>query len=158
MQSKFIISIVSTLMLFGCNVTKGTDNFAQGSNTTSGNTEDTNSEPTDEPDSGSPTDEPSSEVSQEPSTEEVSDEPASEPGSEEAGGFDSPGDVVISEDDDADSVVEVDLTDESGESNTDHEFYLIIVNAGEEEDLGYSLQYNIPSSEEETEEEEPPAE
>merc|ERR1712224_635243 len=49
------------------------------------------------------------------------------------------GDVIVKLEPDEGEIL-VDLSDTTGNSNTDQEFYLVIVNTGED-DLGYSLQY-----------------
>jgi hypothetical protein len=54
-------------------------------------------------------------------------------------GFDDPGDVVSYDDADGDGIVNVNLTDASGDSNQQQEFYLVLVNPGTE--LGYRLRY-----------------
>ena len=55
------------------------------------------------------------------------------------GEFDNPGDVVVEIDED-DGITEVVLSDAGGESNTGHEFYLVMVNPNDET-LGFSLDY-----------------
>ena len=59
-----------------------------------------------------------------------------------AGELDDPGDYSGGTPDD-EGITEIDLTDISGDSNQDQEFYLILVNTGEDE-LGYELNF-IPS-------------
>ena len=53
--------------------------------------------------------------------------------------FDNPGDTRKAEQSD-DGSMTIDLTDSSGESNQDQEFYLVLVNEGSEE-IGYTLRY-----------------
>ena len=67
-------------------------------------------------------------------------EPSGEPQS-----FDEPGDIVIVEA--SDGVATVDLTDASGDSNTDQDFYLIVVNTSEEEEVGFALEYHLSAGE-----------
>ena len=118
--------------------------------------EETSSEPSEEASSEPSAEvstEPSEEVSSEPS-EEVSTEPSeevsAEPSGEDSGGsdteadfgvtsFENDGDVIVKLEPDEGEVL-VDLTDVNGDSNTDQEFYMMIVNKGDE-DLVYSLQY-----------------
>ncbi len=60
--------------------------------------------------------------------------------------FDEPGDVVIVES--QDGVATVDLTDASGDSNTDQDFYLVVVNTSEEEEeVGFALEYHLSAGE-----------
>lgn len=58
--------------------------------------------------------------------------------------FEAPGDSVSFKDESGDA--EIDLTDqgETPGSNQDQEFFLVIVNTGEQ-DLGYQLRYDVPS-------------
>lgn len=63
----------------------------------------------------------------------------------EAQEFDEPGDVVVVEGDEG-GLATIDLTDASGDNNTDQEFYLIISNAGEDA-LGYTLEYHVSDGE-----------
>jgi hypothetical protein len=68
-----------------------------------------------------------------------------EPPVDEGQTFDEPGDLVVGADD-GQGVVEVDLSDSSGDSNTDQEFYLVLVNPADEE-IGYSLEYHMSDGE-----------
>jgi len=63
-------------------------------------------------------------------------------------GFDNPGDIQKAEE--SAGGLKIDLTDLSGDSNKDQDFYLILVNTGTDA-AGYTLRY-IPSSEVEEEE------
>ncbi len=65
-------------------------------------------------------------------------------------GFDNPGDIQKAEE--SGGGLKIDLTDLSGDSNQDQDFYLVLVNTGTDA-AGYTLRY-IPSSEVEEEEEE----
>ena len=48
----------------------------------------------------------------------------------------------------SDGVATVDLTDASGDSNTDQDFYLIVVNTSEEEEeVGFALEYHLSAGE-----------
>ena len=153
MQKTFLITVLSSFALYGCNIGKNDDNFAYGNNTTlpsgdTGTTQDTGTEPIDTstPQDSGDSGEPASEPGGEPSSEELGDD-----------SFDNPGDVVVADDEDGDSIVEVDLSDASGENNQNQEFYLVVVNGGEDA-LGYTLKYSVPSEEEEGGEEDPPEE
>ena len=59
--------------------------------------------------------------------------------------------MSVSEEMDDEGLVEIDLTDQSGDSNVGQEFFLVIVNNGDSE-LGYSIEYSVPSQESESEE------
>ena len=67
-----------------------------------------------------------------------------EPSTEDAEFFDEPGDTILM--DANEGVVDVDLTDLSGDSNSDQEYYLVLVNHSEEA-IGYSLEYKVSSGE-----------
>jgi len=61
-------------------------------------------------------------------------------GEEEATGFKAPGDILTFDDDGGDATVALtDISDDPG-SNREQEFYLVVVNTGEDE-LGYQLRY-----------------
>ncbi|MBC8454903.1 MAG: hypothetical protein H8D71_01715, partial [Deltaproteobacteria bacterium] len=57
-------------------------------------------------------------------------------------GFDNPGDIQKAEE--SGGGLKIDLTDLSGDSNQDQDFYLVLVNTGTDA-AGYALRY-IPSS------------
>ncbi|MDP2304823.1 MAG: hypothetical protein Q8P18_02190 [Pseudomonadota bacterium] len=67
-----------------------------------------------------------------------SDTDTGETGEDTAASFDDPGDLVDYVD--VDGVVEVDLTDASGDSNQGQEFFLVVVNTTASE-VGYRLRY-----------------
>jgi hypothetical protein len=71
-------------------------------------------------------------------TDSDSDTESGGPDTAGAGQFDEPGDYATW--DDTSGRVEVDLTDASGDSNKDQEFYLVVVNSAES-DIGYELRY-----------------
>lgn len=105
-----------------CSKDDSSDGWGPGKRDTSEDTEDTE-EPCDSNDSAC-------------DTSETHTGETAETGSES--GFDSPGDIV-----DITSTDEwVTLTDESGDSNRDQEFYVILVNTGEE-DKGFRLNYAV---------------
>lgn len=68
-------------------------------------------------------------------------------GSEEEQRFDDPGDVVEFQDDDGQA--EVDLSDLGGDSNLEHEFYLVVVQTGSGS-VGYQLRYDDLGDREDT--------
>ena len=81
-------------------------------------------------------------------------EPVDDTGEEGSEAFDNPGDTRTMEQGD-DGSLEMDLTDASGDSNQEHEFYLVLVNTGSDE-ATYTLRY-IPTMEEDEEDEDGPA-
>ena len=149
MHRTFLISILSTFTLYGCNIGKEDNNFAFGNNNNSSSSTDTGGGG----DTGTTSD--TSDTSTQ--TGDTSDTASTEPSSEDSGSsdlgddaFDEPGDIVVSEDDDGDSIVTVDLSDESGDSNQGQEFFLVLVNTGDDA-LGYTLKYTVAEASEATE-------
>lgn len=149
MHKTLLISILSSFFLYGCNVGKDDNTFAYGTN--NGSSQDTGSSS----DTGTTSD--TSDTGE--TTPDTGDTAVVEPSGEDTGegslgeeNFDEVGDVVIGTDEDGDSIVEVDLSDSSGENNQEQEFYLIVVNPSDEA-LGYTLKYSTPSSEDEEGEE-----
>ena len=119
MHKTFLISVLSSFALYGCNIGKDDESFAYGSNNNpttqdtdttqdTGSTEDTGGieDPIDTGDTAVP----------EPSGEETEDSLGDE-------NFDNVGDVVLKTDEDGDSIIEIDLSDVSGENNQEQEFY-----------------------------------
>ena len=79
-------------------------------------------------------------------TGDIGDDTGANEPSGEAQAFDEPGDVVIVPADGG--VATVDLTDASGDSNTDQDFYLVVVNTSEEEEeVGFALEYHLSAGE-----------
>jgi hypothetical protein len=80
---------------------------------------------------------------------DIGDDTGPDTGEEGDESFDNPGDTVIARSND-DGKIKVDLSDSSGDSNREQEFYLVVINAGTAE-LGYTLRYE-PTVDEEDEE------
>ena len=119
---------------FGISTGDGTSPDIEDTNTDTDTPDDTDTDNPDDTDTDNPDD-----------TDTNMDTGAMEP-SGEPQTFDEPGDVVVVEADDG--VATVDLSDSSGESNTEQDFYLIVVNTSEEEeDVGFALEYHLSDGE-----------
>jgi len=122
----------------GFGVSSGNNGGSDGDDTDIFDTDDTDTNDTNPDDTGF---NPDDTAVNDTGSDTGSSEPSGEPQT-----FDEPGDVVIVEA--SDGVATVDLTDASGDSNTDQDFYLIVVNKSEEEeDVGFTLEYHISSGE-----------